>query len=105
MDHPAHVGCLLDVRLVAVIEADQTQQDGETETNSRLIAVSIHSYSHENITSIKQMNESILDQLEGFFISYNKLRGKKFKVTGRGGPARALKILKAGMKAFDQKNA
>jgi inorganic pyrophosphatase len=90
---------------VGVIEADQTQQDGKTETNSRLLAVAIHSYSHENITSIKQLNESILDQLEGFFISYNKLRGKKFKVTGRGGPARALKILKEGMKAFDKKNA
>jgi len=105
MDEPAHVGCLLDVRIVGVIEADQTQHDGKTETNSRLLAVAIHSYSHENITSIKQINKSMLDQLEAFFISYNKLRGKKFKVTALGGPARALKNLKEGMKAFDRKNA
>jgi inorganic pyrophosphatase len=104
MDEPAHVGCLLDVRLIGVIEAEQTQQSGKTETNNRLLAVAIHSYSHENITSIKQLNESMPDQLEAFFISYNKLRGKKFKVTGRGGPARAVKILKDGIKAFDGKN-
>src|SRR5437868_2892564 len=30
LDEPAHVGCLLDVRIVGVIEATQTQ-DGETE--------------------------------------------------------------------------
>jgi inorganic pyrophosphatase len=104
MDEPAHVGCLLDIRIVGVIEADQTE-DGKTETNSRLLAVAIHSYSHEHITSIKQIDETMLEQLKAFFVSYNKLRDKKFKVTGQGGPARALKILKRGVKAFDRKNA
>ena len=103
MDEPAHVGCLLDVRVIGVIEAEQTQ-DGKSETNSRLLAVAIHSYSHENITSIKEVNPSILDQLESFFVSYNKLRGKKFKVTGRGGPSRALDLIKAGIKAYAKKN-
>jgi inorganic pyrophosphatase len=104
MDEPAHVGCLLDVRIIGVIEAKQTQ-DGKTETNCRLLAVAIHSYSHEDVTSIKQISPSILDQLEQFFVSYNKLHGKKFKVTGRGGPNRALKIIKDGIKAFDKKKA
>jgi inorganic pyrophosphatase len=104
MDEPAHVGCLLDVRIIGVIEAEQTQ-DGKTETNCRLLAVAIHSYSHEDVTSIKQISPSILDQLEQFFVSYNKLHGKKFKVTGRGGPNRALKIIKDGIKAFDKKKA
>ena len=31
-------------------------------------------------------SKTLLDQLEEFFISYNKQRGKKFKVTGTGGP-------------------
>src|SRR5271170_6314284 len=51
MDEPAHVGCLVDVRIIGVIEAEQTE-DGKTETNSRLLAVAVHSYSHENIKSI-----------------------------------------------------
>ncbi len=103
MDEPAHVGCLLDVRIIGVVEAEQTERDGKKETNSRLLAVAIHSYSHEHITSIKQINSSILDQLEQFFVSYNRLHGKKFKVTGQGGRRRALKIIKKGMKAFEKK--
>ncbi len=72
MDEPAHWVCLVHVRIVGVIEAEQTE-DGKTEANCRLLAVSVHSYSYENVTSIKQISASVLDQLEGFFISYNKL--------------------------------
>src|SRR4030088_2218646 len=39
MDEPAHVGCLVDVRLVGVIEAEQ-MEDGETTRNDRLVGVS-----------------------------------------------------------------
>ena len=102
MDEPAHVGCLLHVRIIGVIEAEQTQ-DGKTENNSRLLAVSVHSYSHENIASIKHVPSSLLDQVEEFFIAYNKLRRKKFKVIGRGGPKRALEMIKAGIRAFEKK--
>src|SRR6202049_2567787 len=70
MDEPAHVGCLLDVRIIGVIEAKQTQ-DGETETNDRLLAVAIHSYQHQNVSSLQELNPSILGQLEQFFVSYN----------------------------------
>jgi inorganic pyrophosphatase len=102
MDEPAHVGCLLDVRIIGVIEAEQTQ-DGKTETNSRVLAVAIHSYSHENVTSVKQISQSVLNQVEQFFVSYNKLHGKKFRVTGRGGPKRALELIRNGIKAFENK--
>lgn len=99
MDEPAHVGCLLDIRIIGVMEAEQTQ-DGKTEANSRFLGVAIHSYAHQHIAAIKDVNPSILDQLEQFFVSYNKLRGKKFKVTARSGPQRALRLIKEGMKAF-----
>ena len=49
--------------------------------------------------SINDVSKTLLDQLEAFFISYNKQRGKKFKVTGTGGPKKAVKFLKAGMQA------
>jgi inorganic pyrophosphatase len=104
MDEPSHVGCLLEVRIIGVIEAEQTE-NGKTQTNSRLLAVPVHSYNHENVTSIKQLSDTLLHQVEEFFIGYNRLRGKKFKVTGRGGPKRALTLINDGMKAFEQKNA
>ena len=102
MDEPAHVGCLLDIRIIGVIEADQIQ-DGKRTENDRLIGVAVHSYSHENISSIKDVNSSILDQVEEFFVSYNKGRGKKFKLKGRQGPKRAAQIIDAGCAVFDKK--
>jgi len=99
MDAPAHVGCLIEVRLIGIITAEQTE-DGKTEANDRLLGVAIHSYDHEDLESIEDVSKTLLDQLEAFFISYNKQRGKKFKVTGTGGPKKALRFLKAGMKAY-----
>jgi inorganic pyrophosphatase len=102
MEEPGVTGCLVDIRLVGVIEAVQTE-DGKTESNDRLIAVPIHSYSHEDVTSIDQLSSSVVEQIEQFFISYNKQRGKKFQVKGRKGPKRALALVEAGIKLAKQK--
>ena len=102
MDAPAHVGCLIDVRIIGIIKAKQTE-DGESETNNRLLGVAVHSYNHQDLSSIDDVNKSLLSQIEEFFVSYNKQRGKKFKVTGTGGPKRAIKFLKDGIKAYRKK--
>ncbi len=98
MDAPAHVGCLLDVRLVGVIEAEQSEK-GKKESNDRLLAVAVHSYQHEHVQSIKEVSTTLLSQVEEFFISYNKQRGKKFAVKDTGGPKKAIDRLKAGIRA------
>ena len=36
MDAPAHVGCLIEVRIIGIITAEQTE-DGKTESNDRLL--------------------------------------------------------------------
>jgi inorganic pyrophosphatase len=97
MDAPAHVGCLIEVRLVGVISAEQIE-DGNKETNDRLLGVAIHSYDHEDIETIDDISKTLLSQLEAFFVSYNKQRGKKFRITGTGGPKKAVKLLKDGIK-------
>jgi inorganic pyrophosphatase len=98
MDAPAHVGCLMEVRIIGIIMAEQ-MQDGKTETNDRLLGVAVHSYDHEDLESISDVSKTLLDQVEEFFVSYNKQRGKKFKITGTGGPRKAVKFLKSGIKA------
>jgi inorganic pyrophosphatase len=102
MDAPAHVGCLVDLRIIGVVKAEQTQ-DGKTETNDRLLGVAVHSYAHENVTDIDQVSKTLLSQVEAFFVSYNKQRGKKFRITGTGGPKKAMAFLKAGIKAHRDK--
>lgn len=98
MDAPAHVGCLIEVRIIGIITAEQSEA-GKKESNDRLLCVAIHSYDHEDLKSIEDVSKTLLDQLEAFFISYNKQRGKKFTVTGTGGPKKAIAFLKAGIKA------
>lgn len=52
MDAPAHVGCLIDVRIIGIIEAKQTE-DGKTKSNDRLLGVAVHSYNHQGVDPIR----------------------------------------------------
>jgi inorganic pyrophosphatase len=99
MDEPAHVGCLVELRILGVIEAEQTE-DGKTLRNDRVLAAAVHSYSYEEADSIDQLNKPLVSQLEQFFVSYNQQRGKTFKVVGRGKPDRAVGLIEAGIQAF-----
>jgi inorganic pyrophosphatase len=102
MDAPAHVGCLIDIRIIGIIEAKQTE-DGKTESNDRLLGVAVHSYDHENLQSIGEVSKTLLAQVEEFFVSYNKQRGKTFKVTGTDGPKKAIRFLKKGIEEHQSK--
>ena len=98
MDEPAFAGCLVQSRLIGIIEAEQTELDGKTERNDRLIAVAAHSKIHADIKSINDLNEILVDQIEHFFVSYNEAKGKKFKLLGRFGVIKAKKIVEEGIK-------
>jgi len=98
MGAPAHVGCLIQVPIIGIIEAEQSE-DSTTESNDRLLGVSVHSYDHENLHIIKDASKTRLDQLEEFFISYHKQGSKKFKVKGTGGSRKALEFLRTAIQA------
>jgi len=98
MDAPAHVGCVIEVRIIGIIMAEQVEE-GKSETNDRLLGVTVHSYDHEDARSMDDVSKTLLNQVEEFFISYNRQRGKKFRITGTGGPKKAIKFLKVGIRA------
>jgi inorganic pyrophosphatase len=102
MDEPAFVGCLVEARLIGVIEAEQTE-DGETTRNDRLIAVASESRTHKHVRSLSSLNETVVDEIEHFFVSYNEIKKKVFKPLGRFGPQRALKLVAEGEKLYRQK--
>src|SRR5215471_21253290 len=62
MDAPAHVGCVVEVRIIGVIIAEQTEK-GKTRSNDRLLGVAIHSYTHQNLTDISDVDKTLLDQV------------------------------------------
>jgi inorganic pyrophosphatase len=96
MDEPTFCGCVIPTRLIGVMEAQQTE-DGETERNDRLIAVAAHSRDYSEVNSLDDLNSNMLREIEQFFITYNKEKGKKFKVLQMRGPKQALKMLKKSL--------
>jgi inorganic pyrophosphatase len=104
MDEPAFTGCLLTARVIGVIEASQTEREGETTRNDRLIAVAAKSHTHAHVRSLADLNDNLVDEIEHFFISYNTIKGKLFQPLGRFGTQEALEIIREGINSFRRKH-
>jgi inorganic pyrophosphatase len=91
MDEPAFVGCLVESRVIGVIEANQTEK-GKTERNDRIIAVESHT--HGEIKSLDDLDRTLLQEIDHFFVSYNQQRGKKFEPIRYRGPQRARSLVR-----------
>ena len=104
MDEPAFPGCLVPARLVAVIEALQTERDGERTRNDRLIAVAADSHTHKGVRTLADLNATLLDEIEHFFVSYNEIKGKTFEPLGRFGPVKAARLIEEAAQQFRKKN-
>jgi inorganic pyrophosphatase len=108
MDEPVAVGTLIEVRLVGVLEAEQTEKPEsgrQTNRNDRLIAVSSVSYNYSDIRSLNDLNDHLIEEIEHFFVSYNESRGTKLKLLGRYGPKRALDLVKEAEKRKRKQNS
>ena len=103
MDEPAFPGCLVPSRLIAVIEALQTERDGERTRNDRLIAVAADSHTHKGVRTLADLNDTLLDEIEHFFISYNEIKGKTFEPLGRFGPVKAARLIEEAAQQFRRK--
>lgn len=97
MDEPAFVGCLIEARLIGVIEAEQTEE-GKTKRNDRLIAVAAESRNHRDVTELSQLSDNLVHEIEHFFVSYNRAKGKEFRVKGRGDAEPAAQLIQVGMR-------
>jgi inorganic pyrophosphatase len=97
MDAPVYPGCIVPSRLIGVIEAEQTEE-GETDRNDRLLAVAANSAAHRSIHQLNDLSQDLVAQIEHFFVSYNEMKGKRFKVKGRAGSKRAIALVMAAMK-------
>jgi inorganic pyrophosphatase len=93
MDEPAFPGCLVAVRLLGVIQAEQ-QEDGEMVRNDRVIGVAEASRIHRDVRSLDDLSDSLLDEIQHFFKSYNVARERPFEILGVSGPDRAKDLVK-----------
>lgn len=98
MDETAFCGCVVPSRLIGVIEAEQSEKGESTKRNDRIVAIPIKGRTYSDCKSLKELNEHRLHEIQQFFVSYNHVREKQFKVLRLGGPERAEELVRAGMK-------
>jgi inorganic pyrophosphatase len=97
-------GFLVTVRLVGVIQAEQTEH-GKTFRNDRLLGAIETPVNRPAIQTLAELPSERLDEIEYFFSAYNHLEGRHFKPIGRHGPATAEQLLADGIRQFDHTRA
>ncbi len=98
MDQHAFPGCLISCRPLGILEAKQAEKNKKAVRNDRIIAVADCSVGFGNISDIKELNKGMVEEIENFFIDYNKHEGKKFKPVKWCNANQALKKVKRNSK-------
>jgi inorganic pyrophosphatase len=90
MDEPAFPGCLLQCRVIGVIEGEEASKK-EKVRNDRIVAVEKANHSFGNVDHIHELGKKFVKELEEFFVNYHALSGKKYGVLDVKGPTKALR--------------
>jgi inorganic pyrophosphatase len=102
MDLPSFTGCVLAVRPIGVIEAEQGKGKKKVR-NDRLIAVAAISHTHRDTRDLKDVGQPTVDEIKRFFVNYNEQKGEPFKILGLHGARRARSLLKKAHRKFTKK--
>jgi inorganic pyrophosphatase len=94
MDEPSYPGCHIECKVLGVIEAEQTEKNGETMRNDRLISAAVESHRYKDLDTLKDLDKYMLREIINFFVTYNEMSNKEFKVLDNKGPQAALKLIK-----------
>src|SRR5262249_54399041 len=75
IEEPSFAGCLVPVRLLGALEAEQTVE-GKTGRNDRLIGAAAASRAYAQWKALSDIPDRLLGEIERFFVSYNEERGR-----------------------------
>jgi len=92
-------GCLLKACIAGAIKAEQTEKGAKPIRNDRLIGMAVTEETPTSLESI-ELTSKTLREIEYFFVSYNKLGGKKFRVLGRADPKKATALVRKAASAY-----
>lgn len=93
MDEPSYPGCLIECRLVGVIEIEETKL-GKQIRNDRFIAAAIETQNYDRHQTITDIPAHRLKEIINFLYAYTAFTGKNIKHLGNRGSAAAIKIVK-----------
>ena len=92
LDASVPPGCIVETRLIGVLEVEQREKDGAEVRNDRLIGVAMVSTTHRRLRALGDVDPALLEEIEAFFDQYNRLDGKAFRVLHRRGAGAALSL-------------
>ena len=95
-EEPFVCGCLVKVRLLAVIVAEQTE-GGKMVRNDRIVATAIDEETPPEFVSLL-LDDARIRQIVFFFASYNRINGKDFKSLRTGDAKDAEKLIHEAVK-------
>ena len=95
---PAFPGCLVTVRLIGVLHAEQRER-GKLLRNDRLIGVADTPVNPARLGELRELDAEELRAIEHFFASYNAFQGREFSIRSRGGAGAALQTLERAIEA------
>jgi len=96
MDEPSYPGCWIECAIVGTIEAEQTEK-GKTIRNDRIIARAIESRQYEDVDSLGDLDDYLLEEIIDFFKNYNAQAGKKFTVLKNVNRHKTIEVIKESM--------
>jgi inorganic pyrophosphatase len=101
LDSPVQTGCIVETRLIGVIEAEQQERDSRKwERNDRLVGVAGGPKGHAAARSFDDIDPFRLQAIESFFANYHELDGERFRVVARRGVQAAEAAIKKAHAAF-----
>jgi inorganic pyrophosphatase len=98
LETPTFTGCVVQARVIGVIDGEETSKSGKKARNPRIIAVAVESTEYAGLRRIDQVPGNLVDEITQFFVSYNAATGKTFRATGTHGSREAIARIDAGMR-------
>ena len=93
-------GVIIPCRIIGGMKAEQSEEKDSKKMirNDRFLAVPKCSNIFQEVEKMSDLPKQITDELEEFFIEYNKLEGKKFKALDKIGPKEAQRLIEDQLK-------
>jgi len=102
-DEPPPVATIVPCRIIAILEAEQTEQ-GKTIRNDRLLGVAAKSERYAQCVKRKDIDATVLDRIADFFRFYHREQGKQFEPRGWKSSRKAHEALEAGRDKYARKH-
>jgi inorganic pyrophosphatase len=90
-------GCLVECRVLGIINIEQKGKDKKAERNDRLLGVPVEAGSTSDLKKIWDVNMNKINEIIAFLNYYKRMDGSEFRLLGIKGPDKALKMVKKSM--------